>query len=171
MTGTKTASIGKSSPSERWPVSFTEPGTRGGSPRSRNSRQAWPSGGSWPLIRTSKKLLPSMSSAGRPNSSSAGSDHLETDPWPSVRTKNPPTICRSSASSGSAASAITASAVLDGGFVRGFIEGLREITAWGGFSSLIGRSSHSSNKVAAARESSEALPPAWAASLVVNRSS
>ena len=112
-----------------------------------------------------------MSSAGWPNSSSAGSDHLETDPWPSVRTKNPPTICRSSASSGSATSAITASAVLDGGFVRGFIEGSPGGYGGGGFSSLIGRASHSSSRVAAARESSDALPPACGASLVVKRSS
>ena len=80
LTGTKTASIGKLSPSARRPVSVTEPGTRGGSPRSRNSRQAWPAGGIWPPIRVSKKLLPRMSSAGWSNSSSAGSDHLETDP-------------------------------------------------------------------------------------------
>ena len=43
--------------------------------------------GSEPPISVSKKPLPRMSSAGCRNSSSAGSDHLETDPWPSVRTK------------------------------------------------------------------------------------
>ena len=35
----------------------------------------------------SKNDWPRISWAGRPNSSSAGSDHLETEPWPSVRTK------------------------------------------------------------------------------------
>ena len=35
----------------------------------------------------SKNDWPRTPGAGRPNSSSAGSDHLETEPWPSVRTK------------------------------------------------------------------------------------
>ena len=52
-----------------------------------------------------KNDWPSTSAAGRPNSSSAGSDHLETDPCPSVSTKYPPMIWRRMASSGSAASA------------------------------------------------------------------
>ena len=87
LTGTKTASSGKTSPSERRPVSWTVPGACGGSPVARNPRQACPSGGSASPISVSKKPWPRMSSAGWPNSSSAGSDHLETDPWPSVRTK------------------------------------------------------------------------------------
>ena len=64
-----------------------------------------------------------------------------------------------------------AAALSEGGLVRGFIEGSPERQAWGGFSSLIGRRSHSSSSVAAARESSDEVPPAWRASDVVNRSS
>src|SRR5262249_23613564 len=93
-----------------------------------NPRQAWPPGGSEPPISVSKKPWPRISSAARPNNSSAGSDHLETAPCPSVRTKYPPTICRSSASSASggscarsAAPASTRSCVLEGGVDEGFI--------------------------------------------------
>ena len=60
-------------------MSRTVPGTCGGSPVSRNPRQAWPSGGSESPISVSKKPWPRMSSVGCANSSSAGSDHLETD--------------------------------------------------------------------------------------------
>ena len=87
LTGTKTASIGNSPPSLVRPDSWTLPGTRGGSPASRNIRQAWPAGDSAPPISVSKKLSPRISSAARPNSSSAGSDHFDTAPLPSVRTK------------------------------------------------------------------------------------
>ena len=174
LTGTKTASIGNSLPSPRRPVSSTVPGTRGGSPRSRNSRQAWPAGGIEPPISVAKKFCVRIASAGWSKSSSAGSDHFETDPWPSVSTKYPLTIWRripSSGSTGPAVSASTASTVSEGGLVRGFIEGSPERQAWGGFSSLIGRRSHSSSRVAAARESSDEVPPALRASDVVKRSS
>src|SRR3954447_1028384 len=127
LTGTKTAASGNSVPSVLRPTSSTVPGAWGGSPRSRNPRHAWPPGGSEPPTSVSKKPWPRISSLARPNSSSAGSDHLETAPWPSVRTKYPPTICRSSASSASggsapsAAPASTTSGVLEGGVDDGFI--------------------------------------------------
>src|SRR3954451_5265002 len=111
----------------RGPRSPAVPGTGGAAPRSRKPRHAWPPGGSEPPTSVSKKPWPRISSLARPNSSSAGSDHLETAPCPSVRTKYPPTICRSSASSASggpapsAAPASTASGVLVGGVVEGFI--------------------------------------------------
>jgi hypothetical protein len=55
-----------------------------------------------PASSVSKNECPSASAASLPNSSSAGSDHFEIVPWPSVRRNQPPMICLSSASSGSA---------------------------------------------------------------------
>ena len=127
LTGTKTAASENSVWSVLRPISSTVPGACGGSPRSRKPRHAWPPGGSVPPISVSKNPWPRISSLARPNSSSAGSDHLETAPCASVRTKYPPTICRSSASSASGGSApsatpaSTASGVLEGGVVEGFM--------------------------------------------------
>ena len=164
LTGTKTASIGNSlavaaaadeldragHPRRLAEVEELAPGLAGGRQRAADQR-------------LEEALRRGSSSAGWSNSSSAGSDHLETDPWPSVRTKYPLTIWRrsaSSASTGPAVSAITASAVSEAGWSGGSSRGSPERQAWGGFSSLIGRRSHSSNRVAAARESSDAVPPA-----------
>jgi hypothetical protein len=69
------------------PVTSTRPGTVGASPASRKRRQVSAAAGTGALISVWKKDWPSTSAAGRPNSSSAGSDHFETEPWPSVRTK------------------------------------------------------------------------------------
>ena len=66
-------------------------------------RQAWPAGRQRAADQRLEEALAEDLFGRRPNSSSAGSDHLETAPCPSVRTKYPPTICRSSASSASAA--------------------------------------------------------------------
>jgi hypothetical protein len=87
LTGTKTASIAKSSPSACRPVTSTRPAAVGASPASRKRRQVSATAGIGALISVWKKDWPSTSAAGRPNSSSAGSDHFETEPWPSVRTK------------------------------------------------------------------------------------
>ena len=87
LTGTKTASIGKRWPSACMPSTATRPGAVGGSPFSRNAFQDCASAPSAGSSSVPKNDWPRISCAGRPNSSSAGSDHLETEPWPSVRTK------------------------------------------------------------------------------------
>ena len=102
LTGTKTASSGKT-----WPVGSCRASTstsaraRGGSPAARKRRHCSASSPSGPASRPSKNEWPSASGASLPNSISAGSDHFETAPWPSVRMNQPPMICLSSASSGS----------------------------------------------------------------------
>ena len=63
------------------------PAAVGASPASRKRRHDSAAAGTGAWISVSKNDWPRMSSAGRPNSSSAGSDHLETDPCPSVSTK------------------------------------------------------------------------------------
>ena len=80
LTGTKTASIGNWRPSACRPDTDTRPGTVGASPVSRNERQDWASALSAWSSSVPKNDWPRISWAGRPNSSSAGSDHLETEP-------------------------------------------------------------------------------------------
>ena len=87
FTGTKTASIGKSPPSAVTAETSTRPAAVGASPASRKRRHDSAAGGTGALTSVEKKDWPSTSAAGRPNSSSAGSDHLETEPCPSVSTK------------------------------------------------------------------------------------
>ena len=88
LTGTNTASIGKVPPSRRRAVHLDAAG-RGG--RVAGGEEAPP------LLRVGRQRAGherveertgrAPPARARPNSSSAGSDHLETDPWPSVRTK------------------------------------------------------------------------------------
>ena len=62
-------------------------GRLGASPASRKRRHDSAAAGTGGLMSVWKNDWPSTSAAGRPNSSSAGSDHLETEPCPSVSTK------------------------------------------------------------------------------------
>ena len=90
LTGTKTASIGNvAAVGVRRPIELDAcPGRAAARRASRNSRQAWPAGGSAPPISVVEEALAEdLLARGWSNSSSAGSDHLETEPWPSVRTK------------------------------------------------------------------------------------
>ena len=102
LTGTKTASSGKIVSVGAWRASTsTSARACGGSPAARKRRHCSASSLSGPDSRPSKNEWPSASGASLPNSSSAGSAHFETAPWPSVRMNQPPMICLSSASSGS----------------------------------------------------------------------
>ena len=87
LTGTKTASTGNVRPSACLAWTPTRPGTVGAVPSSRKLRHVWAAAGRGSSTSVPKNDWPRISCAGRPNSSSAGSDHLETEPWPSVRTK------------------------------------------------------------------------------------
>ena len=87
LTGTNTASIGNVAPSAWSASTSTRPDASGASPASRKRRQDSAAAGTGDWISVAKNDWPRTSVAGRPNSSSAGSDHLETDPWPSVSTK------------------------------------------------------------------------------------
>ena len=101
LTGMKTISSGNVRLSgAKIALTFCFARVRGASPLSRKRRHASASAGAW-STSVSNRPLPSTSAASRPNSSSAGSLHLETAPWPSVRTKNPLMSCVRSASSGS----------------------------------------------------------------------
>ena len=88
LTGTNTASSGNvvAVRLERR-LTSTRPGASGASPASRKRRQDSAAGGTGDSISVAKNDWPRTSAEGRPKSSSAGSDHLETDPWPSVSTK------------------------------------------------------------------------------------
>ena len=111
LTGTKTASSGNFSSVGAWrALTSTSARACGGSPAARKRRHCSASSDSGPASRPSKKLWPSASGASLPNSSSAGSDHFDTAPWPSVRMNQPPMICLSSASSGSVLTNSSASA-------------------------------------------------------------
>ena len=178
LTGTNTASIGNALPSACTPETSTRPGPEGGSPASRKPRHDSAAAGTGACTSRSKKDCPSTSAAGRPNSSSAGSDHLDTDPWPSVSTKYPPTIWRRIGSSGSS-DAISAPFAIASSAVRSrpaaddgtpwllVVEGSTPHLSAGGRRTF----NHSSRRTAAARESSAAVPPACSARDVVNRSS
>jgi hypothetical protein len=87
LTGTNTASSGNVPPSACTASTSTRPRAVGASPFSRKRRQDSASGGAGDWISVPKKDWPRTSAAGRAKRSSAGSDHLETDPWPSVSTK------------------------------------------------------------------------------------